>query len=257
MADHSQKWHDGSPSKSVCSSSNSKGIVAIVSKIDSRGQDMKKLKENVHVIQVGCQLCGGADLDKECPLNEEVKSIEEVKYGEFGCSSHFNNEAKYHVGPPRYYTRVDNRPPFREKRPSLEELMNKHLEELRRRRDEMEEWVENGELEKLDKIRMGMETCIDVPYRLMLPGASLMLGQALPVDTQIEQLTKEFHTKAASEVPNSSVGQCKAGYANGEEPIDNTSSNETNELHEVSFISNADEHVDREEDDVPSRVLPC
>ncbi|GKF81220.1 hypothetical protein Tco_0239822, partial [Tanacetum coccineum] len=56
MADHSQKWHDGSPSRSVCSSSNSKGIVAIVSKLDSRGQDMKKLKENVQVIQVGCSV---------------------------------------------------------------------------------------------------------------------------------------------------------------------------------------------------------
>ncbi|GJQ97702.1 hypothetical protein Tco_0008841 [Tanacetum coccineum] len=139
MTDHSQKWHDGSPSKSVCSGSNSKGIIAIVSKLDSLGRDVKKLKENMHAIQVGCQLCGGADLDKECPLNEEVKSIEEVKYGEFGCSSHFNNGAKYHVGPPGYYTRVDNRPPFIEKRPSLEELMNKHLEESRRRRAEMEE----------------------------------------------------------------------------------------------------------------------
>ncbi|GJV94311.1 RNA-directed DNA polymerase, eukaryota, reverse transcriptase zinc-binding domain protein [Tanacetum coccineum] len=51
----------------------------------------------------GCQLCGGAHLDKECPLNEEVKSVEEVKYGKFGCSSPFNNGAKYHVGPLGYY----------------------------------------------------------------------------------------------------------------------------------------------------------
>ncbi|GKD43718.1 hypothetical protein Tco_1268363, partial [Tanacetum coccineum] len=120
------------------------------------------------------QLCGGAHLDKECPLNKEVKSVEEVKYGEFGRSSPFNNGTKYRVGPPRYYTRVDNRPPFREKRPSLEELMNKHLEESTRKR---------------------------------------------------AKLTKEFHAKAASEVPNSSVGQCKAVYANDEAPIDNASSN--------------------------------
>ncbi|GKE53821.1 zinc knuckle CX2CX4HX4C containing protein [Tanacetum coccineum] len=70
---------------------------AITNELDSHGRDMKKLKENVHTIQVGCENCGGAHLNKECPLG--------------------------------YYTRVDNRAPFDEKKPSLEELMNKHLEE--------------------------------------------------------------------------------------------------------------------------------
>nr|GFA29957.1 hypothetical protein [Tanacetum cinerariifolium] len=85
------------------------------------------LKENVHAIQAGCQNYGRAHLDKDCPLNVEVKSIEEAKYGEFRRSLPFSNGAKYRVGPPRYYTHIDNRPPFRKKRPSLEELMNKHL----------------------------------------------------------------------------------------------------------------------------------
>ncbi|GJQ92710.1 cytochrome P450 704C1-like protein [Tanacetum coccineum] len=177
MHDHSQKWHDGSSSRNIDSRSNTEGIASIVSKLDSLGRDMKKLKENVHAIQVGCQLCGGTHLDKG---------------------------SKYRVGPPGYYTCVDNRAPFEEKRPSLEELMSKHLEESTRRRAEMEEW------------------------------------------TQIEQLTKEFHAKVASEVPNSSVGQCKAVYANDEAPIDGTSSNGTNELYGVTFISNADKQVARE-----------
>nr|GEY77255.1 hypothetical protein [Tanacetum cinerariifolium] len=42
-------------------------------------------------------------------------------------------ERKYHVGPPGYYTRVYNRPPFGEKKSSLEDFMNKHLEESARR----------------------------------------------------------------------------------------------------------------------------
>nr|GEY74176.1 hypothetical protein [Tanacetum cinerariifolium] len=50
MTDHSQKWHDGSPSRSICSSNNSEGMSAIASKLDNLGQDMKKLKENVHAI---------------------------------------------------------------------------------------------------------------------------------------------------------------------------------------------------------------
>ncbi|GJW09404.1 hypothetical protein Tco_1575231 [Tanacetum coccineum] len=95
---------------------------------------MKKLKENVHAIQVGCQNCGGAHLDKDCPLNEEVKSVKEAKYGELGLPSPFSNGAKYRIGPPGYYTCIDNRLAFGEKRPSLEELMNKHLEESTQRR---------------------------------------------------------------------------------------------------------------------------
>ncbi|GJW43852.1 putative reverse transcriptase domain-containing protein [Tanacetum coccineum] len=111
ITDHSQKWHDGSFSRNIYSSSNVEGIAAILSKLDSLGRDMKKLKENVHAIQVGCQTCGGAYLDKECPLNEEVKSMEEDKYGEFKRPSPFS-KAKYRVGPLGYYTRIENSPPF-------------------------------------------------------------------------------------------------------------------------------------------------
>ncbi|GJZ10631.1 hypothetical protein Tco_0545390, partial [Tanacetum coccineum] len=124
MADHSYKGHDGSSSRSINNNnSNTKGIAAIVSKLDSLGRDIKKLKEYIHAIQVGCQICRGCHLDKECPQNEEVKSVEEVKYGELGRPSPFSNGEKYHVGPLGYYTRIDNRLPFGEKKPSLEELM--------------------------------------------------------------------------------------------------------------------------------------
>nr|GEU60694.1 hypothetical protein [Tanacetum cinerariifolium] len=58
-----------------------------------------------------------------------------AKYGEFRRPSPFSNGAKYDVGPPGYYTRMDNRPPVREKRQSLEELMNKHLEEINVKKD--------------------------------------------------------------------------------------------------------------------------
>ncbi|GJT23031.1 hypothetical protein Tco_0892968 [Tanacetum coccineum] len=180
-----QKWHDGSSSQNIKNSSNSEWIAAIVSKLDNLGQDMKKLKENVHAIQVGCQNCRGAHLDKDCPLNEEVKSVKEAKYGEFRRSSTFSNGAKYRVGPPEYYTRIENRPSFGEKRPSLEELMNKYLEESTRRRAEMEEWVkklkENAEINTRNQITSFKN-----------------------LETQIEQLIKEFHTKAANEIYNSS-----------------------------------------------------
>ncbi|GJQ91406.1 putative reverse transcriptase domain-containing protein [Tanacetum coccineum] len=46
--------------------------------MDSLRRDIEKLKENAHAIQVGYGLCGGTHLNKECPLNEEVKGVEEV-----------------------------------------------------------------------------------------------------------------------------------------------------------------------------------
>nr|GEV75477.1 hypothetical protein [Tanacetum cinerariifolium] len=59
--------------RSLSSSSNTAGLAAVVSKLDNLGRGMKNLKENVHAIQVGCQICKGPQLDKECPLNKEVK----------------------------------------------------------------------------------------------------------------------------------------------------------------------------------------
>ncbi|GKF98878.1 hypothetical protein Tco_0297661 [Tanacetum coccineum] len=101
---------------------------------------MKKLKENVHTIQVGCQIRKGPHLDKDCPLNEEVKQVEEVRYGEFRRTAPFEKkiEGKFPVGPPGYYTKNDNRPPYGKKRQSLEELLAKHQEESAQRITKME-----------------------------------------------------------------------------------------------------------------------
>ncbi|GKE43027.1 hypothetical protein Tco_1470311 [Tanacetum coccineum] len=130
MADHSQKWHDRTSSRNISSNSNTDGLAVIISKLDNLGRDMKNLKENVHAIQVGCQICKGPHLDKECPLNEEFKQVEDVKYGEFGHPAPFNgsNGTKFHVGPPRYYTRTDKQTPYGEKRPNLVEAINKYME---------------------------------------------------------------------------------------------------------------------------------
>ncbi|GJS53917.1 ribonuclease H-like domain-containing protein [Tanacetum coccineum] len=110
MADHSQKWHDGTTSRNIGSSNSNDGLAALVNKLDNLGRDMKKLKESVHAIQVGCQICEGPHLDKDCPLNEEVKQVEEI----------------------------DNRPLYGERRQSLEELLIKHQEESARRSTKME-----------------------------------------------------------------------------------------------------------------------
>ncbi|GKB21672.1 hypothetical protein Tco_0855595, partial [Tanacetum coccineum] len=143
MADHSQKWHDGTTSRNIRSSSRKDGLATLVNKLDNLGRDLKKLKESVYAIQVGCQICEGPHLDKDCPLNEEVIQVEEVRYGEFRRTAPFNgnNGGKFRVGPPRYYTKTDNCPPYGERRQSLEELLAKHQEESAQRSTEMEVWI--------------------------------------------------------------------------------------------------------------------
>ncbi|GJS26776.1 hypothetical protein Tco_0487396 [Tanacetum coccineum] len=56
----------------------------------------------------------------------------------YKCPTHENNGGKFRVGPPGYYTKIDNRPSYDEKRQSLEELLTKHQEESARRSTEME-----------------------------------------------------------------------------------------------------------------------
>ncbi|GJT19121.1 zinc knuckle CX2CX4HX4C containing protein [Tanacetum coccineum] len=161
MADHSQKWHDGSSSMNIDSISNSEGIAAIVSKLDNCGRDVKKLKENVHAIQVGCQLYRGAHLDKECPLNEEVKSMEEVKYGEFGrpFPNNNRNDDRFNRGVSGY-----DQPSSSERRPSLTETINKYMEEAAKRHAEQDKWLKKfyqsskTNREAYDKIIQGLET---------------------------------------------------------------------------------------------------
>ncbi|GJY09584.1 hypothetical protein Tco_0377769, partial [Tanacetum coccineum] len=126
MADHSQKWHDGTTSRNIKSNSSKDGLAALVNKLDNLGRDMKKIKE--------------------------IKQVEEVRYGEFGRTMPFNgsNGGKFRVGPPGYYTKIDNRLPYVEMRQSLEELLAKHQEESVRRSIEMEVWIkklqENAEI---------------------------------------------------------------------------------------------------------------
>ncbi|GKC80985.1 hypothetical protein Tco_1136702 [Tanacetum coccineum] len=86
VVDHSQKWHDGTTSRNIRSSSNNDGLAALV----------------------GCQIFEGPHLDKDCPLNEEVKQVKEVRYGEFGRTIPFNgnNGGKFRVGPPETILRL-------------------------------------------------------------------------------------------------------------------------------------------------------
>ncbi|GJW34352.1 DNA-binding pseudobarrel domain-containing protein [Tanacetum coccineum] len=53
-------------------------------------------------------------------------------------SKKWHDDTSRNIGPPGYYTKIDNRPPYAERRQSLEELLTKHQEESARRSTEME-----------------------------------------------------------------------------------------------------------------------
>ncbi|GJZ70904.1 hypothetical protein Tco_0634755 [Tanacetum coccineum] len=109
--------------RNIGSSSSNDGLAALVNKLDNLGRDMKKLKESVHAIQVGCQICEGPHLDKDCPLNEEVKQVEEeVRYGEFGRTTPFNGN---NGG-----------------RQFLVETIKKYIEEASMRQTKQDEWLQ-------------------------------------------------------------------------------------------------------------------
>ncbi|GJR63891.1 hypothetical protein Tco_0009956, partial [Tanacetum coccineum] len=201
--------------KKIGGSSSNDGLAALVNKLENLGRDMKKLKESVHVIQVRCQICKGPHLDKDCPLNEKVKQVKEVRYGEFRRTTPFNGNdgGKFRVGPPGYYTKTDNRPPYGERRQSLEELLAKHQEEYARRSTKMEMWIkklqENAEINTRNQ------------------NASLK-----NLETQIEQLTEELHSR------NIKSKQAKVVIVEHEGPC---SPKKLKNIHGISFLSDSQE----------------
>ena len=82
-ADHSQKWHDGTSTRSK-SSTNFDGIAAIQAQLDKISREMKKRDERVYAAQVGCEKCEGPHYTKDCPNKNESETFEEAYYTQFG-----------------------------------------------------------------------------------------------------------------------------------------------------------------------------
>ncbi|GJT03580.1 hypothetical protein Tco_0824749 [Tanacetum coccineum] len=68
----------------MCNTSSDR-IATITNKLDNLGRDMKKLKKNIHAIQVGCENCVGMHLDKELRRS-------------FFCSNYIVQEIKKVIG---------------------------------------------------------------------------------------------------------------------------------------------------------------
>ncbi|GJR21809.1 reverse transcriptase domain-containing protein [Tanacetum coccineum] len=136
----------------------------------------------------------------------------------------------FRIGPLGYFTRTDNRPSYGEKRPNLEELTNRHQEESARRSAKMEEWIkklqENSEINTRNQ------------------SASLK-----NLETQIEQLTKELHSRTANGAPSSYTGQYKVVNADRGMP------SKINNVHEVSFLFDSEFQVAQNEKEEAIEIL--
>ncbi|GJW46639.1 putative reverse transcriptase domain-containing protein [Tanacetum coccineum] len=55
MADHSQKWHDGTSTRTR-STDTSDGLASIQAQLSNLGREIKKVNEKVYAAQVGCEL---------------------------------------------------------------------------------------------------------------------------------------------------------------------------------------------------------
>lgn len=75
-------------------------------------------------------------------IKEEVKRVERAMIGEIGRTRQGpGNGAKYRVGPQGYYTKIENQPIYENKEISLEDMVNKHIEESSRKNEKFQEWM--------------------------------------------------------------------------------------------------------------------
>ncbi|PWA82953.1 zinc knuckle CX2CX4HX4C [Artemisia annua] len=180
---------------------------------------MKKLKENVHAIQVGCEICEGPHLIRDCPLKENDGKTKEVKYGE-GRPFQGNG---YRTGPSGY-----NRPPY-ERRSNLEQSIQKYFNESAKKQMEREGWLKSFQEGTALNLRSHDETIKSL-------------------ETKIGLLTNQVSKQAdnAKGECSKNSGACKATFSNNGQPL-YTPFRYSNE--ELEFFAKQDEEESDNEED--------
>ncbi|GKC10581.1 hypothetical protein Tco_1007363 [Tanacetum coccineum] len=105
MAEYSQKWHNGTSSKS-----------------------------RMYAAQVGCELCKGPHYTKDCPLKEEGNTLEEAYYTQFGTP--FQPGGQYRAARPGFYRRNNRNSSYPARRETMKESLSKFMTELAKRHEE-------------------------------------------------------------------------------------------------------------------------
>ncbi|GKD98375.1 hypothetical protein Tco_1382272 [Tanacetum coccineum] len=133
MADHSQKWHNGTFSRTR-STDTSNGLVTIQAQLNNLGREIKKVNEKVYAAQVRFESCSGPHYTKDCLLKENGKTIEEEYYTQFGVP--FPQGGRYRAAAPGFYQKDNGNPSYQERRQTMKESLSKFMAESTKRHDE-------------------------------------------------------------------------------------------------------------------------
>ena len=131
-ADHSQKWHDGTSTRSK-SSTNFDDFAAIQTQLDKLSREMKKRDERVYAAQVGCEKCQGPHYTKDCPSKND-ETFEEAYYTQFGQP--FQPSGRFREAVPGYYQRNNGNPSYQERRQTLDDTLKQIMADAAKRHEE-------------------------------------------------------------------------------------------------------------------------
>ncbi|GKE05194.1 pyruvate dehydrogenase (acetyl-transferring) kinase, mitochondrial [Tanacetum coccineum] len=102
--------------------------------LNNLGREIKKVNEKVCAAQVRCKLCKGPHYTKDCPLKEEVNTLEEAYYTQFGAP--YQPAGQYKAAGPGFYQRNNRNSSYPDRRQTLEESLTKFMAESAKRHKE-------------------------------------------------------------------------------------------------------------------------
>ncbi|GKF21322.1 hypothetical protein Tco_0069960 [Tanacetum coccineum] len=133
MAEYSQKWHNGTSSRTR-STETSDGLAAIQAQLNNLEREIKKVNEKMYATQVGCELCKGPHYTKDCLQKEEGKTLEEAYYTRFGAPYQLGGQ--YRAAGPGFYQRNNGNSFYHDWRTNMEESLTKFMAESVKRHEE-------------------------------------------------------------------------------------------------------------------------
>ncbi|XP_071728044.1 uncharacterized protein [Rutidosis leptorrhynchoides] len=128
QAEYSHEWHEvndlsRSSSSSVASAGAYDDFASINAKLDKFGRHLEKMDKDIHGMKVGCELCGGLHLAKDCDAGLTMNQKEEIVYISQQNNNQFqayviSNSARYY----RYSTNEKNDWLFRNQHTAIQNL---------------------------------------------------------------------------------------------------------------------------------------
>ncbi|GJV24474.1 ribonuclease H-like domain-containing protein [Tanacetum coccineum] len=202
-----------------------------------------KVNEKVYAAQVGCELCKGPHYTKDCPLKEEVNTLEEAYHTQFGAP--YQPAGQYKAAGPGFYQRNNRNSSYPDRRQTLEESLTKFMAESAKRHKE------NSNI--LKEIRASTDAAI------RNQGASIKT-----LEIQIGQMSKVLQERGIAGLPGLTepnprdhVKSISTAKADSSEIRRMGCSPYTKEEQDVKILEAYDHTLPQKEKDPRSFTLPC